>query len=441
MKRLLCFLTALILCLSLCACGPSKDPDPDPVPGGNDPPVDGPGSEKTLDKALLEEFYARVRGVWIRHEGPSDSYSFLAVSKDSGEICFTCGIPESEFMFGGPIDYIEKSGQKYNFNVHVPAVASTEEYSGHEAYDLWATVDCTDLSSYEITATDHARDGAPGKFVFYCDDFATLDWGALHAGNDPIPELDRDLASKLWNQVSGIWLLDQSSEGYFFSTFSEENGEFCITQGIPASGYMISGTLTEISESGGIYDLTIHVPAVPENEMDSGHDAFYASLVCEVTGNGKMNLTLFAGEGEYLSWRYASPDWDSFDWGLIYGSDVGSAWNRLSGAWVGKNESGTTLCAYFYTNGSGERVVSLSVPFTGPGTDGTVTSFEDRMSDSTWWAQLDISGSDMGILIMIDYSAISSGRIRITDFFEDGKVFSLDYKAEDPQHLTEEMMP
>ena len=363
------------------------------------------------------------------------------ISKDDDKVCFTCGIPESDFMFGGPIDFIERNGQIYSINVHVPEVQSTEEYSGHETYDLKVSVDCTDLSSYEITANDHASNGESAKFTLYSADTSTLDWGAIHAGNEPMPELDTELAAKLWNQLGGIWLVDQDSDTSFFTNFTEDNGEYCITQGIPASGYMLSGILTDITLSGDVYNLTLYCPAVPETEMDSGHDAFYSSLVCEVTGNAKMNLTLFAGEGEYVSWRYASADWDSFDWGLIYGSDVGQAWNRLSGAWVGKNESGTVLCAYFYTNTSGDRVVSLGVPFTGPDTSGTVVSFEDRMSDSTWWAQLNISGTGQSILIMIDYSAVSAGRIRITDFHEDGKVFQLDYKAKNPQLLTEEMMP
>ena len=54
-------------------------------------------------------------------------------------------------------------------------------------------------------------------------------------------------------------------------------------------------------------------------------------------------MTCFAGNGDFSQWRYASADWDSFDWNQIYGSDVGTAWNKLSGAWVGKNDSGKII--------------------------------------------------------------------------------------------------
>ncbi|MBP0969768.1 MAG: hypothetical protein J5744_06425 [Oscillospiraceae bacterium] len=437
--RLPALIMVLVLCLSLCSCGPKDDP----VPGGNDPepPVDGPGSEKVLDTKLLQEFYGILKGVWVRTGGSSSGYSFLAVSKDGGDICFTAGIPESDFIFGGPIDYIEKSGNVYTFNVHVPEVPSTEEYSGHEAYDLNTSIDVTSIDAYEIKANDHARDSAMARFTFYCADLESLDWGALHAGNEPMPSLDTDLAAKLWNQLSGIWLLDEVDDSIFFTTFTVENGEYCIGQGIPASGYMLSGYITDIQEKDGQYEMILFVPAVDASEMDDGHPAYYTELYLAITGNGKLKFTCFAGDGDYSQWRFAANDWDTFDWNQIYGSDVSQAWNKLSGAWVGINESGKTLFADFYVTVSGDRRVSMGVPFTGPASEGTVVSFEDRTVDSTWWAQLELLDSGKSILIMIDYSAFASGKIRITDFFDDGKVFTLEYKAQDSQHLTEEMMP
>lgn len=439
-RRFTSLFLALVMCIFLCSCAP---PYADPTPGGNDPehPVDGPGTVPELDKKLLQEFYGRLKGVWLHDGGASSGYSFIAISKDGDDVCFTAGIPETEFAFGGPIDYIEKAGDVYTFNVHIPEVPSTEEYSGHEAYDLLTSINCADIDKYQITANDHARNGDMRIFDFYGADLESVDWGAMHAGNEPMPSVDTDLLKKLWEQLNGIWLLDEVADNIFFSTFTFDGENYCLGQGIPASGYMLSGTVTDIKEKDGRYDITVFIPAVPETEMDSGHAAFSVDVALQITGNGKIRMTCFAGNGDFSQWRYASADWDSFDWNQIYGSDVGTAWNKLSGAWVGKNDSGKTLVADFYVTTMGDRRITLGIPFTGPGNTGTVVSFEDRTVDSTWWAQLDITETEKSILVMIDYSAISSGKIRMTDFFDDGKVFTLEYKAQDSQHLTEEMMP
>ncbi|MBR5065575.1 MAG: hypothetical protein IKX09_04925, partial [Oscillospiraceae bacterium] len=90
---------------------------------------------------------------------------------------------------------------------------------------------------------------------------------------------------------------------------------------------------------------------------------------------------------------------------------------------------------------SGDHVVSLGIPFTGPAASGTVSEFEDRTSDCTFWPRIDLADSDMSMYIMIDYSSVAEGRIVLTDFFDSGKPVTLEYKAPDPQQLTEEMMP
>ena len=437
MKRFISILMMLVLLLMLCSCGPSKNEDPAPV----DPPVD-PGNSDVLDTALLEKFFNEVKGVWVSHYNVTDDYSFLIFSKSDGKICYTAGIPWSEFAFGGPIKKISKDGNVYSITVGVPAVPSTEEYSGHEAYDLDLTVDTTNLNSYMITANDHAKDGSVVPFTLFSSDTENYNFDALRAGSDPIQGLNEELAEKLWSQLGGIWLLDDASDEIFFTVFRKVDGQFCIEQGIPASGYSVSGSITQITEENGVYDMILYVPARPETEMDSGYDAFYAELKLKLDdmANGRISFTLYAGNGDYVRWRYASSSWDDFDWDSFYGVDIATAWNQLSGCWVSVSEGKQELFAYFYVTTSGERRVELGVPFSGGGTGGTATSFEDRTSDHTYWINIDISDPKKSMLIMVDYSAIYSKMIKMTDFFLDGTVREFVYKCEDPQHLTDDML-
>jgi hypothetical protein len=257
-----------------------------------------------------------------------------------------------------------------------------------------------------------------------------------------MPEFNEELASKLWDQLAGIWLLDDPSDELFFTVFRKINGQYSIEQGIPASGYSVSGTITEITENNGTYNMILYVPAVEENEMDSGREAFYAELMLKIDdmAGGKISFTWYAGNGDYVRWKYASSSWDDFDWDSIYGTDVASAWNQLSGCWVSSPEGQQTLYAYFYVTTSGERNVDIGVPFSGGGTGATVTAFEDRTSDHTYWVTIDISDPKKSMLIMIDYTAIGSKRIKMTDFYLDGSVREFEYKCEDVQHLTVDML-
>lgn len=437
MKRLTAILLILILSFTLCSCKPSKEDDPTPV----DPTPSPSGSDK-LDTALLEEFYGKVKGVWVAHYNVTDDYSFMIFSKSNGQICYTAGLPWTEFAFGGPIKKISKDGNVYSITVGVPEVASTEEYSGHAAYDLDVTVDITNLSSYMITANDHAKDGSVVPFTLFTDDTENYNFDALRAGNEPMPEFNAELAEKLWNQLAGVWLLDDSSDELFFTVFRKSNGEYWIEQGIPASGYCVAGSITEITEDNGVYEMILYVPAVEENEMDSGRDAFYAVLKLKLDdmANGKISFTWYAGNGDYVRWKYASSSWDDFDWDSIYGADISFAWNQLKGCWLSNEDGKQLLFAYFYETTSGDRRVELGVPFSGGGTGGTVTDFEDRTSDHTYWFTIKLSDPDKSMLIMVDYNAIGSKKIRMTDFFLDGSVREFEYKCEDVQHLTTDMI-
>ena len=449
MKKPASILLIIVLLLTLCSCGKKTDPkpaepdpsaqpsaEPDPVPG-TDPEGDGKETEEELLAACLTD----LKGVWVHQEEQSGAVTFFAVSAEDGKVCCSAGIPESDLMFGGPVTAISRNRSGYSVTVHVPEVPDNEEFEGHAAYDLVYDIEYDPVYTYRLRTGDYAGSGEQAEFTFFCEDLNDADWAALRAGSETMPGLDTALASDLWGRISGIWLVDQDYEEYFFSSFSVENGQYCVSQGILASGYMLGGTVTEIRENGGAYDMIIYVPEVEESEMDSGHDAFYVEARLSVEDDSRIMFTCFAGGGEYCQWSFSCLEWESFDWGAIYGHDIEQAWYMLDGAWVGKNDNGKTLFAYFYTTASGDHVVSLGIPFTGPAASGTVTEFEDRTSDCTFWPRIDLADSGRGMYIMIDYSSVAEGRIVLTDFFDSGKPVTLEYKAPDPHQLTEEMMP
>jgi len=416
--------------LALCSCGKNPEPEHEPVIPDED----------ALDTALLNEFISLVKGVWLAKD--QGTYSFIEFSNESnGTSSFTAGTPETENIFGGAIEFITHSGGIYTVTVAIPAVEATEEYSGHEGYDLTVHVDTLALSEKIIKAEDWASTGKVCTFTYFSSSLDDADWSSLHSGGQEMEVLDEAVAAKLWEQLAGIWLVSEARDTVFFNTFTVSDGKYCITQGIPASGYAVNGYITSIRESGSSYEMTLFVPAVPESELDSGHDEYTAKLFCTPEANGSMKLTIFADNGDICSWRYCSADWDSFDWDQIYGVDAEAAWNMLSGVWVGKNESGNALYAYFYIDSSGERSVDLGVPLSDSHESGKMIQFEDRTSDQTWWVQLHESVSDQNTLIMIDYSAISQKKIRMTDFYGDGKVFTLELKASDPSSLSSDMIP
>ena len=450
MKKTVGILLLIILLLTLSSCGKKADPspaDPSPAPSpsagpgpGTDPGPDG--NKEESEEEVLNKLYSDLGGVWVHQEEESGEVTFLVISMEDGKICYSAGIPESEYIFGGPVGSVKKNRSGYSFTVHVPEVTDNEEFGGHAAFDLDVTIEYDPVYSYRLNAEDHAGSGARSEFSYFCDTLSNADWGALRAGNEAMPGLDSALASDLWGRINGIWVVDQEDyEVYFFSSFTIEDGQYCISQGILASGYMLGGTVTEITENGGVYDMIIYVPEVEESEMDSGHEAFSVDARLEILDDSRIMFTCFAGGGEYCHWGFSCLEWESFDWGAIYGHDIEQAWYMLDGAWVGKNENGKTLFAYFYSTASGDHVVSLGIPFTGPAASGTVSEFEDRTSDCTFWPRIDLADSDMSMYIMIDYSSVAEGRIVLTDFFDSGKPVTLEYKAPDPQQLTEEMMP
>ena len=441
MKKVISIFLALLLTLALCSCGHSEDPSPSPEPSPAPSPAPEPdpspaGNGGRTAEELLDDLYNRFKGVWVRQEQDPEVLSFLAIGKADGKVTYTAGIPGSESVFGGEVSSVTADGSSYKARVHV----TDSGPEGGDPYDISVSFEFNSADPYWMKASDHAASGENAEFIYFCEDLETADWDALDAGSEPIPGLDHVLASELWEKIRGIWLIDQDYESSFFTSFTSDEDRFYVSQGIPASGYMLGGTVTDITVQDGVYELTIYIAAVEESEMDSGHDAVTTVARLEISDGGKLRFTCFAGAGDECMWRYAAADWDSFDWSLIYGVDADQAWSMLNGAWVGKNDNGQTLFAHFYTNGPGENCVDLGIPFTGPDSGGKITAFEDRITDRTWWPRVELFDTSSGILIMIDYSSISDGKITMTDYFDSGKPFTLEYKAPDPQSLTEEMV-
>ncbi|MBP0969767.1 MAG: hypothetical protein J5744_06420 [Oscillospiraceae bacterium] len=299
MKRFLSLIMILVMALSLCACHPSS-PEPSPQPGGND------------SEDLAQELYNTLSGVWVRQD--SDAVSFLTISKDGGEVCYTAGIPMSDFIFGGPVDDVKKNGTVYSFIVHVPERQANELSDGWAAFDVSLNIDIARLKESSINAEDHAHDGKPADFYFYTEDWNNVDWGALYAGNEPMGN-DAELLSSLWNQISGIWMYWGQYEN-FFTTFSISDGQYCVSQGIPASGFAMGGPVTSISRSNNVYELVIHIAGRHDIEMD--YDDMDLTAKVTLNDDGTLWINLFTDDGDVVLFEYAAKDWDSFDWDAFY---------------------------------------------------------------------------------------------------------------------------
>ncbi|MBQ8994714.1 MAG: hypothetical protein IJ091_02755 [Oscillospiraceae bacterium] len=419
MKRLISVLLFLTLCFSLCSCGSSES--------------------SSLDKKLLEEFYSQLHGVWVTYHEDTGYYSYIDVRKIDGRVNFSLGVPMTEFSLGGKITSIWKADEGYTIVVSIPAADATEESDGHSAYNLAVSIDTTKLSEGVLRANDFARDGSMADYTFYCDVTDTVDFGALYAGNETISGLDTALAEQVWSLLSGVWMLTDVPDEVFFTAFEENDGEYTIVQGIPDSGYALGGTLTDISGGGGEYKMTLYCPAVPETEMDSGHEAYYLDLELLVLGNGKISFTWYAGNNTLENWQFASESLDTFNWIEFYADNIDSAWSKLSGVWVGKAETGDVLFAYFYVNGKGEHMITLGVPFSEGSCSARAYDFEDQKYEEDWWMWVDVQDPAKTLLILIDYGEMYNNKIRMTDFFGTGKVVTFEYKCEDLTHLTVEM--
>lgn len=306
MKRLLSILLCLILTVSLCACGgpDSPEPTPDPEP----------------EKDYAEELYDTLKGVWVRNDS---TLSFLIIDKSEGKVCYTAGIPMSDYVFGGPVDEVTRTGDTFYFTVHVPERPTTELSDGWAAYDIAVKVDVSRLDEYIINANDHAHSGELADFMFYNEDTENFTFDALFAGNEVMPEIDPALRDELFNQVWGVWLHRGSAgEPNFFCIFEKSEGEYCVTEGIPASGFAMGGAVVFIEKAGNDYNMIVNVPERHDTgegaEMD--YDEMNFDVTLTINDDGTITFNLFGDKNQRVVFSYECESWDKFDWDSYYES-------------------------------------------------------------------------------------------------------------------------
>jgi len=313
LKKLFSMITVILICFTMCSCGPDDEPsapvDPSPAPQ-NDPDTD----PDTEDTDLTEEFYDALKGVWIRKD---DMITFLAISNSSGQVCYTAGIVFSDYIFGGPLDSVTKDGTKYSFTVHVPERGDNELSSGWDAYDLNVTIDTADIASYKITANDYARDGKSGVFEYFYDDFETVNFDALFAGNEPMSGIDTDMAASLWKKLSGVWI-NKDTNNIFFLTFDVLENKYYVNSGIPNSGYGVSGTISTLSETSSGYEMTLDVPGNEATEVSDATEGFSEVCTLIINDDGSLQFTRFCSDFALAHWEYYGKDWDSVDYDQLY---------------------------------------------------------------------------------------------------------------------------
>ena len=307
MKKILGVILILLTVLSLCGCG-SVSPDPSP----------DPGPEPQPEPDLSEELYDRLNGVWVRKDGYETT--FLTISKENGKVCYSAGVPFSDFIFGGPVDDVVLSGNMFSFTVHVAERKADELSSGWSAYDMTVKADITRIGESIIKANDCASDGSYAEFTRFADDMDSADWNSLLEGDTPSDEFDTALADELWTQLYGIWLTSVNGE-HFFSDFTCDTGIYSVSQGVPASGFVIGANATYISKNGNTYLLDLHAPERHDSgegaEMD--YDAFDVHPNLTVNGDGTIDFNLWVDSGETATWEFWAEDWDSVDWDAYFG--------------------------------------------------------------------------------------------------------------------------
>ena len=307
MKRVLCIILLLLMLFSLCSCGPSQENELDPEPVED----------------LSDELYDKLNGVWVKQDGYATT--FLAISRDGSGVRYSAGVPFNDFVFGGPVDDITKTGSIYFFTVHVPERKADGISEGWTAHDITVTVGVSRLGEHIINASDYAADGQPSDFTRYADDLDHADWSPLFEEEPPVQEFDTALADELWDRLAGIWLCS-SNEDSFFSEFKTDGDSYAVSQGVPASGYMLGAVATYIEKAGGIYTIDFHVPERHDTgegaEMD--YDAFDVRTELTVNDDGTITYTIWADSGQDADWSFWAADWDSVDWEAYFDSLSGN---------------------------------------------------------------------------------------------------------------------
>lgn len=308
MKRILSLFLVLLTAFCICSCSIFPESDPE------NEPDDGHAVED-----LSDELFEKLNGVWVKKDGYATT--FLSLSKENGKVLFSAGVPFSDYIFSGDVDEITKTGSIYFFTVHVPERKADSLSDGWAAHDLTLTVGTSRIGEHIINANDYASDGKASDFTRFADSLTGIDWSPLFEEDDPADQFDTALADDLWNRIAGIWLctLDGAS---FFSDFTREGDVYAVSQGVPASGFVIGGAATAIDRTTDTYHIDLHIPERHDTgegaEMD--YDSFDVETVLTVNADGTITYTLWADSGEEANWSFWAADWDSIDWEAYFDS-------------------------------------------------------------------------------------------------------------------------
>lgn len=134
--------------------------------------------------------------------------------------------------------------------------------------------------------------------------------------NDPGSQINKDVT---WPLADGIWIYEYNG-AYEFINMSVYEGENCYTDGFLFSGVVDGGPISNLAETQkGIYEFTVNVPAVPENDMDSGHDAFSYQVKCDTSRMNEGVLLIGYNGEEPLEFFYIAESLEDIDYSQVYG--------------------------------------------------------------------------------------------------------------------------
>lgn len=137
---------------------------------------------------------------------------------------------------------------------------------------------------------------------------------------DPAPDpekLDAALAAEFMGLVKGVWVTED--EGWCFATFTEENGKYYFSYGMPWSDFREGGEITRISKNNSVYDFTFVIPAFEGNEMSGSREESSHDAVCDVAElkTGHIDLNNFANKGDTKTFRFLDEDTDHPDFDAL----------------------------------------------------------------------------------------------------------------------------
>ena len=303
MKKILCMILLLVTVFSLCSCGSEPENVPDPAE----------------EEDCTEELYDKLSGVWVKQDGYTST--FMAISKENGRVIYSAGVPYSGYVFSGTVHKTTKTGSIYFFNVLVPERKADELSDGWAEHDITVTVGVNRISEQIINANDYAADGQPVDLTRFADSLDEADWEPLFETDEPVRELDTALADGLWDRMAGIWLCSSGGNS-FFSEFTKDNESYCVSQGVPASGFMIGAVATYIEKTDNTYTIDLHVPERHDTgegaEMD--YDAFDAQTALTVNDDGTVTFIVWVDSGEAADWSFWGENWESIDWEAYFAS-------------------------------------------------------------------------------------------------------------------------